>query len=456
MLDQRLATRVENFVSRLKRESVCMHGFILDVRGEVKATAYYPPFEEGKAHRMYSVSKSMTALAIGLLLDEGKISLDDCIADYFRDYLPEKPDARLMRLKIRDMLRMATCYRATVYRETDDDWTKPFFTAASTHEPGTVFHYDTGCSQVLAALVARLTGQQVMDYLTARVFTPLGANDEKHWLRDPAGTCQGGTGLCMSLRDLHKVTRLVMDGGRGILPEWFCREMTKKHIDNCLCANEEERYGYGWQVWMTRAGWAMYGLGGQLAVVCPEKDVCLCTIADTRLDPIGVQRIYNAFFDEIYPYCGMEDMSPVRLSPEMQPLGNNPACALDASPVYHFAAPNPLGLKRVELRGNTLIWENARGRHPLQFGLGENRVSEFPGWPGRTMLSSGGWVSADENGNLLRVRCQIIDDAPCGVDMLLHFTGTCLTVQARKSSDPATNAYEGVATGYVEEDADES
>ena len=237
MLDQRLATRVENFVSRLKRESVCMHGFILDVRGEVKATAYYPPFVEGKAHRMYSVSKSMTVLAIGLLLDEGKISLDDRIADYFRDFLPEKPDARLMRLKIRDMLRMATCYRATVYRETDDDWTKPFFTAEPTHEPGTVFHYDTGCSQVLAALVARLTGQQVMDYLTARVFTPLGANDEKHWLCDPAGTCQGGTGLCMSLRDLHKVTRLVMDGGRGILPEWFCREMTKKHIDNCLCAN---------------------------------------------------------------------------------------------------------------------------------------------------------------------------------------------------------------------------
>lgn len=108
----------------------------------------------------------------------------------------------------------------------------------------------------------------------------------------------------------------------------------------------------------------------------------------------------------------------------------------------------------MELRGNTLIWENACGRHPLQFGLGENRVSEFPGWPGRTMLSSGGWVSADENGNLLRVRCQIIDDAPCGVDMLLRFTGTCLTVQARKSFDPATNAYEGVATGYVEGDAD--
>ena len=154
MLDQRLKTRIENFVSRLEREDVCMHGFILSVGGQIKAKAYYAPFEEGRAHRMYSVSKTMTAIAIGILLDEGKLSLDDHIADYFRDYLPEQPDERLLRLTIRDMLRMATCYRSTAYREgVDENWTKPFFTAASTHEPGTVFHYDTGCSQVLAALL---------------------------------------------------------------------------------------------------------------------------------------------------------------------------------------------------------------------------------------------------------------------------------------------------------------
>ena len=89
-------------------------------------------------------------------------------------------------------------------------------------------------------------------------------------MRDPSGTCQGGTGLCMSLRDLHKVTRLVMEGGGGLIPEWFCREMGKCHSINVLNAPREESSGYGWQVWMTRAGWAMYGLGGQLAVVCPE------------------------------------------------------------------------------------------------------------------------------------------------------------------------------------------
>ena len=446
MLDQRLKTRIDNFVSRLEREDVCMHGFILSVGGEIKAKAYYAPFEEGQPHRMYSVSKTMTALAIGILLDEGKLSLDDHIVDYFTDYLPEDPDGRLLRLTIRDMLRMATCYRWTAYREgVDDNWTKPFFTATPTHEPGTVFNYDTGCSQVLSSLVRRLTGLEVIDYLNERVFGPIGADDEKFWLRDPSGACQGGTGLCMSLRDLHKVTRLVMEGGRDVLPRWFCEEMGKKHIDNRLCNNEEERYGYGWQVWMTRAGWVMYGLGGQLAVVCPDKDVCLCTIADTRLDNVGVQRIYDAFFDEVYPFIGLEDMSPVALSLSTQPVGNNGEFAIPQAGPYFFAEPNQLGLKSVELRGNTLLWENAWGKNPLRFGVGENIVDTFPGWAELPTLSSGGWV---EEG-LLRVRCFIIGNAPCGVDMLLQFKGDSLTVQSKKSFDPATNAYDGVASGYL-------
>ncbi len=446
MLDQRLKTRIDNFVSRLEREDVCMHGFMLSVGGEVKAKAYYAPFEEGKPHRMYSISKSMTALAIGLLIDEGEISLDDHIVDYFTDYLPEKPDGRLMRLTIRDMLRMATCYRSTAYREgVDENWTKPFFTATPTHEPGTVFHYDTGCSQVLASLVKRISGAEVIDFLNDRVFLPLGANDEKFWLRDPSGACQGGTGLCMSLRDLHKVSRLVMEGGGGLIPRWFCEEMGKNHIINALNTTREEGFGYGWQVWMTRAGWAMYGLGGQLAVVCPEKDVLLCTIADTRLDPVGVQRIYDAFFEEVYPYIGLEDMAPVEMQLSTHPVGYDPAIHCEHAGPYYFAEPNQLGLKSVELQGNTLIWENAWGKNPLRFGVGENIVDTFPGWPELPTLSSGGWL---EKG-LLRVRCFIIGNAPCGVDMLLSFKGDCLTVQSRKSFDPATNAYEGVASGYL-------
>ena len=446
MPEERLKTRVESFVDRLEREDVCMHGFVLSVGGAIKAAAYYAPFAEGAPHRMYSVSKTITALAVGILLDEGRASLDDAVAGYFADYLPSNPDPRLMRLTLRDMLRMATCHRSTAYREgVDENWTRPFFTVPPTHEPGTVFHYDTGCAQVLAALVRRLSGREVIDFMTERVFEPLGATDPKRWLRDPSGACQGGTGLCMSLRDLHKVARLVMEGGGGLLPSWFCREMGKPHSLNPINATCEEGWGYGWQVWMTRCGWAMYGLGGQLAIVCPQKDALLCTIADTRLDPVGVRRIYSAFFDEVYPYIGREDMPPLTLRPRMRAVAHVPAFERAQAGPYFFEAGNPLGLKSVRLRGHALLLENARGRSALRFGVGENIAGAFPGWSNRPALASGGWLAE----GVLRVRCHIVDDAPCGVDMLLVFKGDSLTVQSRRSADPATEGYEGVASGYV-------
>ena len=115
--NQALKARVQAFADRLAREDVNMHGFILSVNGVEKAKAYYAPFREGEPHRMYSVSKTMTALAVGLLTDAGKLRLDDPVCGYFSDWVGPETDGRLLRLTIRDMLRMATCYRKTTYRE---------------------------------------------------------------------------------------------------------------------------------------------------------------------------------------------------------------------------------------------------------------------------------------------------------------------------------------------------
>ena len=444
---ERLSERVEAFVRRLEREDVNMHGFLLTVRGQEKAKAYYAPFREGEAHRLYSVSKTFSGIAVGMLIDEGKLSLDDRIVSYFPKYLPACPDPRLARLTIRDMLRMATCFRWTTYREgVDENWAKTYFTAASTHEPGTVFHYDTSCSQVLAALVAEITGLQVIDFLEERLFRPLGLRDERCWLRDPSGCCQGGTGLCMSLRDLHRVGLCVLNGGEGLIPAWYAAEMGKKQIETVLSGNEEERYGYGWQCWRTRAGFAMYGLGGQLCVICPEKQTVLSTIADTRLDPCGVQRIYNAFFDEIEPYLDKEDMEPVVMSLSCSALKDSAAPAMESTGEYVFPEDNPLRLKRLQLKKDALAYENNRGCVSLPLSRGKVMTCDFPGWPGTKAMVSCGWVQKD----LLRIRCHQIDFSPCGFDMLLQFTDDGVTVQSRKSFDPMTEGYDGVASGCLQ------
>ena len=444
MPDNRLRERIHRLVERLKKEDVNMHGFVLTVDGREKAKACYAPFKEGKPHRMYSVSKTMTGIAVGMLIDDGKLTLDSRITDFFQDWLPENPDGRLLRLTIRDMLRMATCYRWTQYREgVDENWAKPFFTGSPTHEPGTVFYYDTGCSQAFAALVKRLSGREVIDFLEERLFKPLGCQDERYWLRDPSGCCQGGTGLCMSLRDLHRVALCLLNGGEGIVPAWFAEEMGKKHIETLLQTNEEERYGYGWQCWRTRAGWAMYGLGGQLSMVCPEKKTVFSTIADTRLDPFGVQRIYNAFFEEVYPWIGQEDMEYETLNLTVPALPDHAEYAVAETPEYRFEEENPLRLRSLRIKGDCLYYENARGRVTLPFGRNTNRQIAYPGWPDVPALASGGWVEP----GLLRVRCFAVGNAPCGFDMLLCLREDSLTVQCRKSYDPLTADYEGVATG---------
>ena len=439
-----LRERIVRMMERLRREDVNMHGFMLSVGGERKAEAYYAPFRAGEPHRMYSVSKTMTGLAVGMLAEKGKLDLDQPVADFFRDWLPEGTGPWLTGLTIRDMLRMATCYRRTAYREgVDENWALPFFTGKPDHAPGTVFNYDTGCSQVLAALVRRLSGMEVMDFLEERLFGPLGCEDRRFWLKDPSGCCQGGTGLCMSLRDLHRIGECLLRGGDGLVPAWFVREMSRKQIETRLQANEEEQYGYGWQCWRTRAGYVMYGMGGQLCVIHPDTGAVFSTIADTRLDPQGAQRIYNAFYEEVYPWIGKEDMAFESFPARVEPLENRAVCAGRTTGVFRFPEGNELGLSWARLEARALRYENARGEAILPFCPGEVTEAAYPGWPEVPALVEAGWLDPD----LLRIRCFAVGQAPCGFDMLVSLAGGGMTVQSRKSYDPVTEGYDGVASG---------
>ena len=449
-----LARCILRFTERLQREDVNMHGFLLSVSGREIAKAYWFPFREGLPHRLYSVSKTFTGIAVGMLAEDGLLSLDHPVADFFRDWLPEKPSPFLLRLTIRDMLRMATCYRRTAYREgVDENWALSFFTGTPDHEPGMVFAYDTGCSQVLAALVKRVSGQEVISFLENRLFRPLGCLDPRQWLRDPSGCCQGGTGLCMSLRDMHRVSECLLRGGDGLVPGWYVREMGKKQIGTSLQENEEERYGYGWQCWRTRAGWALYGMGGQLSVLCPDRQAVLSTIADTRLDPVGVQRIYDAFFEEVWPYLPEdgripEDEAglPLELDLPAAGLADDEAVSPSGEGCYIFCEPNPLGLKSLTLTRRELVLVRNSGSAVLSFARGKTLETSWPGAPEVPATVSAAWV---DTGNL-RLRCHAVGNAPCGFDMLLSLRDGFVTVRSRCSSDPLTAGYDGIASGTLQ------
>lgn len=436
------------FMERLEQEDVCLHGFELRQDGALRVEGYYAPFAKGQPHRMYSISKSMVALAIGVLWGDGKLRLTDPIAKYFPDMLPPQPNPRLLRTTIEDMLRMTSCYRRSTYRDgVDKDWAATFFHGDCTHEPGALFHYDTSATQTLGALCQRLSGCGLLDLLEERIFRPIGATDPKRWLTDPSGVPQGGTGLMMSLRDLGKTAQLVMDGGRGLVSETFLHSATQKQVDTAIRGNPEERFGYGWQFWRTRCGWAMYGMGGQLAVACPEEGLLLCTIGDTRLDPYGVQRIYDAFFTEIVAAPGKEcaaDAQQLERKLATLRVGGVPSreeMPWNFAPCYTLA-PNEMGLAEVGLLPGrlTLRWHSGAEDNFSWNALGEVCQGTFARY-NEPCLVSAGMVEADK----LRVRCHLIGDAPCGMDMWFVLRNGRLSVELKRSNDPKTQGYEGIA-----------
>lgn len=438
---------IGRFIKRLEREDVCIHGFEIRQDGKVRAEGYYAPFEKGQPHRQYSISKSMVSLAIGLLIDDGKCKLTDPICDYFPEFVAEDADSRLLRLTIHNMLRMSTCHQKTTYKEgAYDCWAASFFTHPPTHEPGAVFSYDTSCSQVLGALVQKLSGMGLLDFLKQRIFVPIGAEDPTRWLTDPSGTPQGGSGLLMSLRDMSKVAQLVMDGGRGLISSEYLSLATSKQIDTTMCRNPEERYGYGYQFWRTRSGYAMFGMGGQLAICCPKEQIILSTIANTRLDPYGVQRIYDAFYEEIMASLIMDEETPAEEA-KLQALLSN----LQVVKVPHDAAfektpsasyimhHNQMGLRKIVLGESSISFEHEQGITSFPFELGEHKKAEIDGKP---VLISAGYYAHE----FLRVRCFFVGDSPSGIDLLVVRKGDHICVQGHSCYE-GNAGFEGFASG---------
>ncbi|MFD6142641.1 serine hydrolase domain-containing protein [Promicromonospora sp. NPDC060271] len=296
----------DDLVAALARRSaacdIAVHTVQVSVRGEIVAHGVSEPAGLDTPQRMYSVSKTVTGLAIGLLADEGLLGLDDPVTEHFPEMGPEMGPVHpwLEATTLRDMLAMRGPHASTTYKRTDGDWLESYFRVPPTHPPGTVFSYDTSASYTLAALVERLSGTSLPDYLRPRLFDPLGISPDLRFLTGPEGIAHGGSGLVCTPRDLLRLAHLLLgDGvhdGVRLLPAEYLRAATSPQADTALQNSAAAlRGGYGYQLWLPRPGWwLMFGLGGQLVYGNPARGLAVVVTADFQACPSG-----DRFIDDV-------------------------------------------------------------------------------------------------------------------------------------------------------------
>ena len=305
------ASCIIDTLSEIDIRGISMHSFLLCKDDCLVAEGYYAPVKKNDLHRMFSVTKSFVSIAIGLLQEEGRLSLDDSIVKFFPEYVPNTCEAHpwLLATTIRDMLSMRSCHASTTYDKfsSKTDWVKSFFTVAPTHKPGTVFHYDTSATHTLCALVEKLTGMKMLDYLRNKVLNEIGFSKEAYCLTDGFGVSMGGSGLMATSRDLMCFALLILHNGKlngkQYISADYIKEATSFQTATCVTGPvPSESQGYGLQFWVGEHDSSVcYGMGGQLAILLPEYNTAIVTTADTQGYQGGNQVIYDAIFRHILP-----------------------------------------------------------------------------------------------------------------------------------------------------------
>ena len=235
-------------------------------------TEFYP-YRKDLWHVSHSLCKTITALAVGLMVEDGKISLDEKLTDIFAKRAFSIDFIRQKDITIRHLLTMSA---GVAFNEigsiTYEDWIEGFFGSNLKFAPGTKFFYNSMNSYMLSAIIKEKTGRDMFDILYDRIFLPMGIT-ELYWEKCPKGITKGGWGLYMKLEDTMKFGKLflhqgIWNGKRLIGEEWLL-EMTKKQIDTTSSANE---YGYGYHIWrsMRKDSYQMNGMLGQNLFVFPD------------------------------------------------------------------------------------------------------------------------------------------------------------------------------------------
>lgn len=290
-------------VERAAAHDIVLHSLEVSVAGRLVHSAASDPHGPHVPHRMYSVAKSLTGLAILGLAHDGALRLDDPVAAHLPEFGPVHD--LVARTTIADVLSMRGPHARTTYREGEPDWLASYFRVPPTHAPGTIFTYDTSGSYVLSAIAERAHGAPLKRVLRERLFAPLGAGDDLRVLRGPDGVGHGGSGLVCRPRDLLAIAEMLVGGGaRGgvrVLPAEVVEQAIARRSDPSMQTwGGPLRAGYGAQIWLPPGGgWMMFGLGGQIVYGDPSRELAVVVTANAQGCQAGDQRLVSLLLEAL-------------------------------------------------------------------------------------------------------------------------------------------------------------
>ena len=252
------------------------HSVLVLRHGRVIGEKDYAPFTAREWHVTHSLCKSLTALAIGLLVDENKLEITDKVVDFFPEYTPARRQAGITVYQLLTMTSGVTYNEAASI--TEENWIKGFLESAVRGEG---FQYNSMNSYMLAAIACRVSGQSLSDYLRVKLLEPMGIR-RFYWECCPEGIEKGGWGLYMLPEDMAKLGQLLLQKGswegRQLISRAWVEQATAKQVQTPA---ESSSCGYGYQIWLgeDQGSFQMSGMLGQNVMVFPMTDMVVVNTA---------------------------------------------------------------------------------------------------------------------------------------------------------------------------------
>ena len=312
------------FVKDLEQKHLHIHSFKLLRHGKVIAEAFYDPYTAQDKHMLYSLSKSFTSTAVGFAVQDGLMSVEDSVTDYFQEYLTCEPCENMKKMRVKHLLTMNTGHVTEPFvfhaAEGDEPWEKLFIQSYVEKEPGTHFLYNTCATYMLAAIVQKVTGKKLLDYLYEKFLTPLGMSDDMWWEQSRTGVATGGFGLNVRLDDLMKLGQFYLQEGmwegKQLLSKDWVRAARTPWSDNSASISDtmDWKSGYGYQFWKCEPDDIYRGDGafGQYCIIMPSRDMIF--VANSGLQQM--HRIMTSLWENVLPAVTDEETLPSDASKE--------------------------------------------------------------------------------------------------------------------------------------------